>query len=139
MLANIATVKKDVQRAISSLRCYLQKIDNIGTLKEIKSYITSAINLIRARQSIPQTFLATKTEVEKQRQFFQQRENEKGSCTLAETNSKREGLYLHSTSTNTHLYMVLTVKHQLQPYQGIHSVREYVVYIYHVHVSIFVH
>ena len=47
--------------------------------------------MLLARQSIPQTFLATKTEpAEKQRPFFQQRENKKGSCTLQKPTAKEK-------------------------------------------------
>ena len=110
MLANIATVRKDVQRAISSLSGYLQKIDNIGTLKEIRSYITSAINLIRARQSIPQTFPATKTEpatkhVEKQRPFFStKRKRKKAAVRLQKPTAKEKDYICTALLQKTSLY-----------------------------------
>ena len=122
MLANIATLRKDVQRAISSLSGYLQKI---GTLKEVISYITSAINLIRAQQSMPQIFLATKQSqlqnmLRNKYHFFSTKgKRKKAAVRLQKPTAKEKDYnYMPSTSTKTltSIIMVLTSCYLIKEY-----------------------
>ena len=81
----------------------------MGTLKKIRSYITSAINLIRARQSIPQIFLAMKTapatkHAEKQRPFFQKRENEKGQLYACRNQQQKRRIITTLLQKHSSLY-----------------------------------
>lgn len=52
-LSDASAVKSDVHTCILSLQGYIQTIDDIGILKEVKSRIIPTINLIQANQQIP--------------------------------------------------------------------------------------
>ena len=62
LLVDSNVVKNDVKTALSTLAGSLETVDDIGTLKEVQAYITSAINYIKAHQVTPHPFLCNKRE-----------------------------------------------------------------------------
>lgn len=82
LLSDASAVKSDVHTCILSLAGYIQTIDDIGILKEVKSRIISTINLIQANQQIPNLFPNTNlqpptTHVDRQRPFYSTKKKEK--------------------------------------------------------------
>ena len=75
-------LKKDVQVKISGLALQINFIEDAETLKCVRTYVNSAMSLIKAKQSqynslVPTSRQPAKKLIERQRPFFQQKGREK--------------------------------------------------------------
>ena len=74
-LCDTAVFRREVQTKISVLNGHLNHIEDKETLKGVRSYISSALNLIKARQNLGKSFIVGKKQppnkqIEQQRTFF---------------------------------------------------------------------
>ena len=61
-LSDIAVLRKEVQTQLSGLAGQLHLVQDTETLKDVRSYITSAMNLLKARKHLENSFPITKKE-----------------------------------------------------------------------------
>ena len=61
-LSDIAVLRKEVQTQLSGLAGQLHLVQDTETLKDVKSYISSAMNLLKARKHLANSFPITKKE-----------------------------------------------------------------------------
>ena len=59
-LTDIAMLKKDVQTALLTLAGNIRTVEDVHTLREVRAYITSALNFIRAHNATSKSLLYSK-------------------------------------------------------------------------------
>ena len=93
LLENLAVFRQEVQTQLSVLNGHLHLIQDTETLIGIKSYISSALNLIKARQNVGKSFIVGKKEppnklIEQQRSFFSTKRKRKERVRIKKPTTK---------------------------------------------------
>ena len=108
--------------ALSSLAGHVQNTVDVGTLKEVRSCVTAAINLIRAHQGNAKPFLGTKAEpatkhIEKQRSFFSTKRKRKKATVRIQKPTPMEKDYICCALLEKHtsLYYSTNTESQIAP------------------------
>ena len=109
LLSDASAVRSDVHTCILSLAGYIQTIDDIGILKEVKSRIISTINLIQANQQIPNLFPNTNlqpptTHVDRQRPFYSTKKKRKISVRIRKPTTTEKKNISKALETHSMLY-----------------------------------
>lgn len=105
-LSDIDTYREGVRKQILELSGQIQLAKDIDTLKQCKTFIQSAINLIKAKQSSSITFPANSNEptnkiIQKQRSFFSTKRKRKTAIRIAKpTLCEKQDIYT-ALDTNT--------------------------------------
>ena len=111
-LCNITVLRKEIQKQLFSLAGQLEFVCDIETLKDVRLYAFSAMNLIKARKNLTKSFPIDKNEpsnklIEQQRIFFSTKKKKRKQATVRirkPTSKEKEDICTTLLEKQTSLY-----------------------------------